>query len=74
MPADRTTAPHFSVSSVTNLPNSAGDIGIGSPPSSAMRAFIFGSLSAAVNARFSVSTTSGGVPFGAATPYQTLAS
>ena len=32
MPANLTTLPHFSVSSAMNLPNSTGDIGIGSAP------------------------------------------
>src|SRR5450759_961911 len=73
-PADFTTAAHFSVSSATSLPNSAGDIGIGVPPSSAKRAFIFGSANAAATALFSVSTTFGEIPFGPAMPYQTLAS
>src|SRR5437879_8240734 len=36
----RMTLPHFSVSSAMNLPNSAGDIGIGTPPRSASRALI----------------------------------
>ena len=49
-------------------------IGIGVPPSSAMRACIFGSAKAATSALFSTSIASGGVPFGAAMPYQTLAS
>ena len=68
MPADYTTTPHFSVSSASSLPNSAGDIGIGVPPSSAMRACIFGSASAAVTALLSTSIASGGVPFGAEMP------
>src|SRR5260370_33644112 len=34
----RITLPHFSVSSATSFPNSAGVIGMGSPPSSARRA------------------------------------
>ncbi len=33
-----TTFAHFSVSSAMNLPNSAGDIGVGTPPRSANRA------------------------------------
>ena len=38
--AARMTLPHFSVSSATSLPNSAGAIGIGSPPRSARRPLI----------------------------------
>src|SRR5262249_55428489 len=44
MLAARITLPHFSVSSAMNLPNSAGIIGIGTPPRSARLAFILGSL------------------------------
>jgi hypothetical protein len=72
--ANFTTLAHFSVSSANSLPNSAGDMGIGVAPSSVMRAFIFGSASAAPTALLRVSTISGGVPLGAEMPYQTLAS
>jgi hypothetical protein len=43
MSADRITLAHFSVSSTINFPNSAGIIGIGTPPRSAKRALILGS-------------------------------
>ena len=56
------------------LPNSAGVIGMGSPASSARRACNFGSANTAFTAWFSVSTTVGGVPLGAAIPYQMLTS
>ena len=62
-------APHFSVSSATQLAELApASSASASPPSSAMRACIFGSASAALNALFRTSTTSGGMPFGPATP------
>ena len=69
-----TTVAHFAVSSATNLPNSAGDIGIGMPPSSASFAWSFGSASALPTDLFNVSTMSAGVPLGAETPYHGLAS
>src|SRR5262249_61706636 len=50
--AARITLPHFSVSSAMSLPNSAGDIGIGTPPRSASRALILGSARTALNASF----------------------
>src|SRR5262249_1406729 len=46
-PANLTTLDHLPVSSATNVANSAGVIGMGSPPSSAMRVFILGSAKAA---------------------------
>jgi uncharacterized glyoxalase superfamily protein PhnB len=58
------------VSLASNEPNVLGDIGIGEQPRSARRARILSSASAALIARFSFSTISGGVPFGATTPYQ----
>src|SRR5258708_31218804 len=69
-----TTLAHFAVSSARNLPNSAGDIGIGMPPNSASFASIFGLARAAVTDLFKTSTTSAGVPFGAEMPYQGAAS
>ena len=48
--AARITLPHFSVSSATSSPNSAGVIGMGSPPSSAKRACNFGSANIAFTA------------------------
>src|SRR5215475_181772 len=48
-PENFTTFAHFSVSSAMNLPNSAGVIGIGTPPRPASRALIVGSGEAGVN-------------------------
>src|SRR5205085_4402730 len=73
-PENLTTLAHFSVSSVINLPNSAGVVGIGPPPSSARRVLSRLSASAEFNALFSVSTMTGEMPFGATIPYQTTAS
>jgi hypothetical protein len=50
MLAARITLAHFSVSSATSFPNSAGVIGMGSPPSSARRACNFGSANTAFTA------------------------
>src|SRR5262249_40947183 len=52
----RITLPHFSVSSAMCLPKSAGDIGIGSPPKSAILTLILGSARAALISSFSFST------------------
>jgi hypothetical protein len=52
--------PHLSVSSTMNLPNSAGDIGIGTPPKSASRALIVASARPALIASLSLSTISAG--------------
>src|SRR5262245_38139757 len=68
MLAARITLAHFSVSSATSFPNSAGVIGMGSPPSSARRARNFGSANTAFTARFSFSPLSGGVPLGGRYP------
>src|SRR5215472_11768516 len=73
-PENFTTFVHFSVSSAMNLPHSAGDIGIGSPPKSASRALIVGSARPALIALLSLSTISAGVFLGTPTPYQKLAS
>src|SRR5262245_30734923 len=73
-PANFTTFAHFSVSSTMNFPKSAGVMGIGTPPTSASRALILGSARPALNSLLSLSTISAGVPFGAPTPYQVLAS
>src|SRR5215831_3019096 len=73
-PENFTTFAHFSVSSAMNLPNSAGDIGIGRPPRSASRALIVGSARPALIASLSLSTISAGVFLGTPTPYQKLAS
>src|SRR5262249_24347475 len=48
MLAARITLPHFSVSSPMNLPNSFGEVGNAVAPSSAIRALILGSPSAAL--------------------------
>src|SRR5262245_2969770 len=74
MPANLITLAHFSVSFAMNFPKSAGVIGIGTPPRSASRALILGSARPALNSLLSLSTISAGVPFGAPTPYQVLAS
>src|SRR5436190_8915170 len=73
-PANFTTLPHFSVSSATSLPKSAAEPASTMPPSSVSRALILGSANAALILALSLSTISGGVPLGAATPYQALAS
>src|SRR6202023_1025956 len=52
-PENFTTFAHFSVSATTRLPNSAGVIGIGAPPSSAKRACNLGSARTAFTARLS---------------------
>src|ERR1700730_19323089 len=66
------TLPHFSVSSTMSLANSAGDIGIGSPPRSASRSLSWRSASPALIALLSLLTISAGVPFGAPTPKNEL--
>ena len=48
MPANLTTLAHFSVSSVINRPNSAGDPGRTAPPVSRRRAFIVELVKAAL--------------------------
>src|ERR1044071_3655857 len=60
--AARITFAHFSVSVARKRPNSAGAIGIGTPPRSRMRALILGSARAAVTPLLSLSTMSRGVP------------
>src|SRR5262245_24241214 len=74
MPANLTTLPHFSVSLAISRPKSAGVIGIGVPPKSSSRAFIFGSTRAPLVSLLSFSTMSAGVFLGAPMPYQPLAS
>src|SRR5262245_64543726 len=69
----RTTLPHFWVSSAMNLPNPAGDSAKTSPPS-ARRVLIVGSARPALISLLSFSMISAGVPFGAPTPNQKLAS
>ena len=65
MPAARITLAHFSVSSAMSFPKSAGEPGSTVPPKSARRAFISGSVSAALISLFSLSTISAGGFFGA---------
>src|SRR5690606_20350817 len=67
-PANSTTLRHFSVSSATSLPNSAGLIGLGTPPTAASFAASFGSFSASPTALFSFAMISGGVPLGTEMP------
>src|SRR5262249_9997409 len=73
-PENFTTFAHFSVSSAMNLRNSAGDIGIGTPPRSASRVLIVESARPALIASLSLSTISAGVFLGTPTPYHALAS
>src|SRR5262249_5164510 len=72
--ANRTTLPHFSVSSASTLANSAGVPGSVIPPVSASRAFMVASANAALISRLSRSTISVGVPRGAPIPVTALAS
>src|SRR5215831_12249088 len=72
MLAARITLAHFSVSSANSFPNSIGESGIGTLPSSASRALIFGSARPALISRLSFSTISLGVALGAPTPVQYL--
>src|SRR3979411_828943 len=67
-PANSNTLRHFSGSSATSLPNSAGFIGFGIPPTSASRATSLGSFSASPTALLRTSTISGGGPFGPESP------
>src|SRR5215831_6945902 len=70
MPAARITFAHFSLSSTTSFPKSAGEPGTTVPPRSASRAFTLGSARAALISLLSLSTISAGVAFGAQTPNQ----
>src|SRR6266849_539082 len=74
MLAARITLAHFSVSSATSLPNSAGASAVAVPPKSAKRALILGSARAAAISLLSRSMISGGVFLGAPTPSQSPAS
>ena len=65
---------HFVVSSAMYFSNSGGDIGFGTLPSSARRALMVGSASAALLSLLSKATISAGVPLGAPMPCQVLAS
>src|ERR1700719_5121467 len=62
IPENLTTLPHFSVASARNLPNSAGVIGIGSPPRSLIFALSCGSARPAVMVAFSLCEVAVGVP------------
>ena len=68
MLASRITLAHFSVSSAMSLLNSAGVPASTVPPTSARRALILGSESAALISRLSLSTISAGVFFRGAKP------
>src|SRR5262249_61758349 len=74
MLAARTPLPHFLVSSASSLPKSAGEPGSTIVPTSANDALILGSARAALTSELSLATISTGVFFGAAKPYQPLAS
>ena len=73
-PENLTTLAHFSVSSATSLPKSAGEPASAVPPRSAIRALILGSARTALIASLSRPTIAGGVPLGALTPKKALAS
>src|SRR6516164_5450010 len=68
MPAVRITLPHFSVSSVMNLANSAGELTNGCPPKSTRRAWKLESARIALTALLSLSMISTGVFAGAPRP------
>src|SRR5262245_63221728 len=68
MLADRITLPHFSVSEARSFPKLAGVIVMGTLPRSASRAFIPGSVRAALISLLSLSTISVGVFLGAPRP------
>src|SRR5208282_5831152 len=73
-PENLMTLAHFSVSATMNRPNSAGVIGMGSPPRSLSRALICGSARPALIVPLSLSMMSAGVFRGAPMPSQALAS
>src|SRR5215468_12302674 len=73
-PENLTAFSHFAVSEAITLPKSAGVPPIGMPPSSASRVFILGSASASLTVLLIFSTMLAGVPLGAPTPNQALAS
>src|SRR2546427_6043174 len=73
-PANLTTLAHFSVSSAMSLPKSAGEPASRVPPSSASRALILESASAALVSPLSLSTMTAGVALGAPKPHQLLSS
>src|SRR5262249_16852829 len=73
MPANWITFAYLAISSATNFLKFATDIGIGSTPRLSKRDLSFGSVTQAVVAALSFSTTSSGVPVGAQIPYHPLA-
>src|SRR6266550_763467 len=73
-PENFTTLAHFSVSSATSLTNKLGDPPIATPPSSARRVLIVGSLTTALISILSFSMLSVGAPLGRLKPNQALAS
>src|SRR5262245_48751121 len=74
MPASLITLDHFSVYAPMNVRNSAGEPVSTVPPRSAIRAFILGSVRAALISSLSLLMISTGVFLGAPTPCQPLAS
>src|SRR5262249_18151288 len=74
MPANFTTLPHFSVSSAMSLPKSADEPASTVPPRSISRALTLVSARPALISLLSLSMISTGVPAGAPTPNQALAS
>src|SRR5262249_23246857 len=74
MPANLIPLAHFSVSSAMSLPKSAGEPASTVPPSSASRALILGSASAALVCRLSLSMMAADVALGAPKPHQLLSS
>ena len=73
-PENFTTMPHFSISCPTSFPKPADEPGITVLAKSAKRAFILGSARPALISLLSLPTISLGVFFGAAMPYQAVAS
>src|SRR5262245_58371150 len=73
-PENFMTFPHFSVSSAMRFPYSAGERASTVPLRSAKRAFILGSVRAALISLLSLSTISVGVSLGAPMPPQALVS
>src|SRR5215472_8565479 len=74
MPANLITFAHFSVSSLTSFPKSAGEPETVMPPRSTSRAWSAGSAKPALISLLSLPMTAFGVFRGALTPYQALAS
>src|ERR1700731_983823 len=74
MLAARITLPHLPPSSMMNCRRSAGELGNGTPPKSAMRALMSGSARAVLIALLSLSIVSAGESLGAPTPNHALAS